>query len=319
MPIQDIIFQVGDVIFLDFEVPEMLEDLGGTQLMAEHRYPGGTITQQVFGAFPSEIQFSGILTGPNALGRMDEIDRLRVAGEEVPLTYGTHSFLGIVTQFTINVRTQWYVRYRLRFRPRLDLTSDIPEDNGLAAYNITMDALNQLQIIASIIAGEAVTVASTVPFAGSALDSTVIEYYMPLPARLSPLLGSFIIDSQQAILQAQGILSAIPFNSAQLIYADAQALLAQALPLINDADARVASPALDTVGYVNTVTATIASPTLKNQTVVQAVNPNLAMLAAQYYGDATKWPTIAAANSIVPPDPLPVGSFALVIPPAATA
>lgn len=47
-------------------------------------------------------------------------------------------------------------------------------------------------------------------------------------------------------------------------------------------------------------------------TNINVINPNLMALAAQYYGDATQWRTIASANGLT--DPQPTGQFLLNIP-----
>ena len=49
-------------------------------------------------------------------------------------------------------------------------------------------------------------------------------------------------------------------------------------------------------------------------TALNVINPNLMALAAQYYGDATQWRTIANANGLT--DPQPIGQFTLQIPSA---
>jgi nucleoid-associated protein YgaU len=46
--------------------------------------------------------------------------------------------------------------------------------------------------------------------------------------------------------------------------------------------------------------------------VIHTINPNLLVLAAQYYGDATQWRLIGNANGIA--DPQPIGSFNITIP-----
>ena len=49
---------------------------------------------------------------------------------------------------------------------------------------------------------------------------------------------------------------------------------------------------------------------------IQVAGADLFHLAAQYYGDATQWYRLAAANALF--DPLVAGPAALVIPAAAT-
>lgn len=309
MPITSLLMTLGSVLFDQFEVPEIIESLGGTQAIAEHRFPGGTITQQRFGAYPSLLRWRGLLTGSNALFRMRELDRLRVAGEEVSFNYGDTFLLGLVVLFEASPRSQWLVPYRIEYAPRLDFSAtDQQLSDILSTYQMITQALFNLETILSVIipTGNGPT--------HSALDTSVVQYYAALPPTLQLPLQTFITDTSTALLNSLNIPSDISFNDAQRIYSDAQALLAVATPLSQSSDPTLASPAQDTISYVSTITTAVANPSTQNVTIIQAINPNLLRVAAQYYGDHTKWQVIADASGISPPDPQPVGQFALVIP-----
>src|SRR6185437_1286434 len=122
--------QLGGIIFDEalLEVPEEIGNIGGDQLIAQHDFPGGQRTQQTFGAFPSEISWHGRLTGPNALDRVDQIDRMRVAAQPVNLFYGPKQWTGRIVTFEARPRHQWLIHYSIRFLPLKDLTA--PDPNG---------------------------------------------------------------------------------------------------------------------------------------------------------------------------------------------
>lgn len=308
MTITQLEFSIGPVDFDGFEVPQVLDALGGTQLVAEHRFPGGQITQQVFGAFPNHVTFKGILTGTSALARMREIDRLRVAAQPVPLTYGATTLVGVVTEFHARPRHQWLIDYELKFQPGVDLTASSPLDDLLLVYTSMMSALTSLSSLLQFVFGGF----STGPTRSSEVD--FVPVYVSLPPTMAPALTDLVTDTFDALQSALGLPQDISPSDAALIYADAQSVLAVATPLSLSSDPTVSSPALDVIGYVNTITAGVANPTLQTTTTIYATNPNLQRIAAQYYGDATQWRTIATASGISPPDPLPVGQFTLTIP-----
>lgn len=73
------------------------------------------------------------------------------------------------------------------------------------------------------------------------------------------------------------------------------------------------SAALDAVNYAIAIGIIVnLSVNGGTATNINVINPNLMALAAQYYGDATKWRIIADANGLT--DPQPTGQFSLNIP-----
>lgn len=309
MPITSLILALGGEIFVDFEVPQQIRQIGGHQAIAQHDFPGGIRTQRTFGAFPAAIEWSGLFTGTGALARMRQVDRLRVAGQEVALVYGGTTLLGVVSDFSGEPRHQWLVPYRIRFATRADLSCMTPLDSLFSMLSIVQSAMSTLTNIASIIAAPS----STGP-THAASDSSITQFYMPLPPTLAAPINTMVSDTFSALQAANGQLTNIPFNSAAQIYADAAAIRTIAVPLTQSDDPTVASSALDVLGYVGSIVFGVQSPTGQPVDTVEVTNPNLFSLAAQYYNDATLWQKIADANNINPPDPMPVGQFSLVIP-----
>lgn len=287
---------LGSVFFDAFEVPQNLSDLGGVQQVATHSYPGGYQTQQTFGAFPSPITWSGKLTGTTAMFRKNEIDRLRVAGKQVALSFGDKFLLGIVSSCKINVHHEWLIDYTITFDPRRDISSGDGPDDLLSAF----DLINQVLIDLS----DVIAFFQLITADGSRFS---------MPPALFPLAVTLFSTTQLAVVDSFGIVANIPPSSAAAIYAAAQALLDAAQPLAASTSPFISSPSLDLVGYASSIV-NIVRLSEATQTTLQVVNPNLFLVAAQYYGDATRWRQIAVASSISPPDPMPIGQFTLTIP-----
>lgn len=307
MPITSLLFTVGGVPFFDFEAPEILESLGGTQRYAEHDFPGGVRTQQTFGAFPSDITWRGIFTGTDAMVRWRTVDRLRVAGEEVALAYGTTVLFGLVTEFEATPKHQWLIPYKMKFCPRLDISSMSPFDELLSAVSLINSALGALSELIAIAEGLFSSGGTTLTF----VDITS-PIYFPMPPTMVAPVTSLINTTVDALQAALGIPADISFNDAAAIQAAGQAVLDSAQPYILGDDPTLSSPAADVVGYSGTIMSAV-SPATSGQTQLQTINPNLFMISTQYFGTPYRWQDIAIASGL-PIDPLPTGEFTLTIP-----
>jgi hypothetical protein len=112
---------VGGIALHGFEVPDKhFIGPGGDQLVAVHRFPGGTKTVQSLGGFPGPISWSGIVIGPDAFTRTKQLDRLRVTGNIVTVQYGPWQWRGVVTKFSGNPENAWYVPYSIEIEPMED-------------------------------------------------------------------------------------------------------------------------------------------------------------------------------------------------------
>ena len=285
----------GDVLMLDtvifdeafLEVPESIGPLAGAQVIEEHRYPGGIITHQSYGAFPDHIEWRGLLTGGSAFNRMQQVDQIRIAGREVILRYGPKNYLGRVSHFEPTPHHAFLIPYRLRFMPRIDISSQAP---GFAVPTPE-------QLVGSLINGLA-TMLGGEPFG--------------LPTSMVADVTSFLSIVGTALSIANGVVASISITATQSIAAQSAAVTADAEALFGSTNPQVTFMARASAYYAQSISQAVTYPTQQQVTTLQLVNPNFPLLAAQYLGDATQWRDVAYFNGLT--DPQPIGSFVIKIP-----
>ena len=296
------------------ETPEAFGDIGGHQAIEQHDFPGGTRTQKAYGYFPAQLrwrarfhgssqtvpasplsQFLGNLGGAllTPSDRAHAVGRIVAAGKEVKLQYGDHSWLGRVAKFTPTVRNVWLYEYELEFWPRLDYANPgttVPLVTDLG----TVLALHLLSITSLIQYG---------------LNPDLIGQVAA--AEIGGSLGFFASQVQDTLSAAGGNVNNISQSERQSLQTLSTQTLATLTPYRVSNSAVISSPAADGSARVSAI-ATVLAAQQPTKVVVQTLNPNLAVLAAKYYGDAAQWRQIAAANGLS--DPQPLGSYNLTIP-----
>ena len=87
---------IDDIVFQNTEIPEDFGEIGGTQMLAVHDFPGGSRTIQALGAFPATVSWEGWLIGPSAAQRSYQLDRKRVNGVLCVLSFAAQNWSGYV-------------------------------------------------------------------------------------------------------------------------------------------------------------------------------------------------------------------------------
>ena len=284
---------LGSFIFDEtgLEVPEAFGDVAGVQTTAQHDFPGGVRTHQTFGYLPSELRWRARFSGNVASDRVEALKRILVAGQEVTLSYGERAWLGRLVKFAPTARHSWLFEYDLEFWPRQDISSGAPQPQGWQGI-IELMQLRALSIQSMINGG----------ISGALYENIALIVAGPV--------GALVGAVQAGILAATGNTLAAADQLA--ITAAAATALAVCVPLTLSADPTISSPASDLAAYI-TLLGTLATASDAPRWQVGAINPNLMLLAAQYYGDATQWQRIASYNGLS--DPQPIGTFQLLIPP----
>lgn len=274
------------------EVPEASGDMGGNQSIEQHDFPGGIRTHKSYGYFPAAQKWRARFHGTNASDRAEGVKRIMAAGREVKLQYGSRSWLGRVANFSPTARHTWLYDYQLEFWPRIDYGAGptFPPVTDLG----TVLALHILSLQSLLTFG----------LSGSLL-------FQALAAELGGPVGFLVSQVQDSIAAAGGVIGNVSSINQQAIYQASLSALAACAPYQVSPDSTQSSPASDAAARIQAIQ-TIMSAAQPTKAVVQTINPNLLVLAAQYYGDATQWRTIANANGLA--DPQPTGSFNLVIP-----
>ena len=286
-------FSIGDVQLYDFEVPEEFGPLGGKQVIYRHEFAGGYISQRSFGNFPEPITWKGYLTGANAISRQQQLDAIRAAGDDVTLSYGGYSFVGKVTRFHAKAKHQYLIPYEIQFWPSQDLS-------GTGGQSQTFESSDQVLSTES----------------SSFNDIVAGTDGLALPAALATSAAAVQTALQNALLNGDGTVAGILPTDAAAVQAAVQAFQILAAPYAQGTDATAASPAVDAIAWATTIGTTVANVPTSIATL-RLINPNLFMLAQQYYGDATQWQAIATASGLQP-DPQPIGQFTVTIPQIST-
>ena len=137
----------------------------------------------------------------------------------------------------------------------------------------------------------------------------------PMPTQVTDALSTFLSAITTAMSDAGGTVANISTADSSAVQMAANALATLTTPLTT-APGLIAGMAYHAamIGARAAVVAGVLTGLGAARWTRRIINPNLLMLAAQYYGDATKWQIIAAANDLS--DPQPIGSFELNIPAA---
>ena len=292
----------ADLVFTNMEIPQEFGPLAGRHECAKHEFPGGSIDLQSMGPFPGPIEWEGILigsvNGASAFERALMMDNYRVQGTEVYLNYGgLWEWHGIFVEWKARVRHQNYVIYHATFLPDLDIT----ESNNQQSLTI---AQQQTQTPEGLYAQLRNYVNNALANAGFS-TATITA------------LGNYLSSIDAALLPAAGVISAIDPSALTGIQSTYSTLISTLNPFEafssgSTSSLSVASYAINVKSRVthinNIIKGSVGGPT----TQVRAVNPYLPTLAQQYYGDASKWTVIAAANGLT--DPQVTGIVLLTIP-----
>lgn len=265
------------VTFIGFDTPEKLGKLGGPQRTATHEYPGGLKTLQTLGQFPNVIRVTGTLIGQvngvSPINRALQMDLLRRHGLAVTMSYGGQlSWLGVVTMFEAELLHQNRITYTLEFEPVIDNSLAVPGAPTVNLGGLFGNAIGALQSFlgsaaaAALPADTLTSLQAVVDYAGTVMTST----------------GGVITKATSA--QQTTILS-MSTTSIGLLNRDAA-----------NENVQTSAAASSQVANVEQMINVLSPNASGTQQVVQVVNPNFVSLAAKYYGDATMWPTIAAAN-----------------------
>lgn len=109
----DFKLQLGDIAFERHELPESLT-LGGEQVLAVRRFPGGNKSIQALGAFDVPVEWPGEFLYEGAIDRAVALDEMRQTGEEIQLTWGQFTKKVVISDFTFQPRNQYHIPYTIK-------------------------------------------------------------------------------------------------------------------------------------------------------------------------------------------------------------
>lgn len=130
---------LGDFVFQGWEVPEAIS-WGGAQRLNVHKLPGGERVIDSMGRDDDEITWSGIFLSADASDRADQLDQLRVAGDELELIFAGRNYSVVISHFKADQRKTNHVPYTVSCTVLVDESGSIGNgDSPSLLSSITSD------------------------------------------------------------------------------------------------------------------------------------------------------------------------------------
>lgn len=308
----DTVLVLGDFEFAGFEIPERIP-FGGDQKLVTHELVGGQRVVDAMGRSDAPLEWSGFFIGQNALERARFLEGLRVAGQELLLTWSEFSYYVVIQSFRCTFERSYKLPYSITCVVVRDATSPVKTiappgfDEAISA-----DMASATDLGTTIGDGTLTGLLGTLDTAIQAVSSFATAAQSTINSVLTPLA---------AVVQRVNILIAQTGNTIGNV-----TTLGGILP-----GNPVAQSAASLMGQVTAMTQ--MGPLYQLQAIAGRMGSNLASIgkgvntvtqaggtlfdvAAQQYGDATAWAGIAQANNLA--DPQLAGINTLTIPPNPT-
>lgn len=308
------LLKLGDFEFQDFEIPEQLNAIGGTQAIRKHRLVGGKNALDVMGPDDEPIRWRGKLRGPDALDRANILNRMWRGGLEYALTWETLAFTVVIGEFLFTPETAREVPYSITCEVVRDDTAAAPELVQQSTSSVVMGDINAASEkaaaggFASLVTqiGKVSTIVTDVTRAAGDLG---LAPRGDLQRILVPLYGAQQITSdlirlnETTTISPGGVGGVLPGMRGL----EAAANLTAQFSAFTQGAALYEIDAL--LGRVDT---NVSSVIFAGATAV-TVAADLFTAARDAYGDASEWATLARANDVT--DPQLSGLQEIVIPP----
>lgn len=287
--------QLEEFVFGGLEIPERIS-VGGKQMLVVHTMIGGTRVIDALGRDDKPLEWSGLFLGSLAVSRARYLDGLRIAGKAVTLTWGEYSYQVIVEDFVADFDAPYRIPYRIVCQVEADNTTaqgqtfGTPVDDAVNAdlqTALNLAQFNQGLVTALTQVQTAIGLITTLATAPKSLINSVLN---PLVA--AQTIAATIQGTNDSILD-----SALGFAG----------IVAGADPEDSIAGLQAQQIAMANVSACFQIGALCGRMTKNltaigaSETVLNVAGGNLFAIAAEQYGDATEWTTLAKANGLTSP------------------
>ncbi|PUB36612.1 hypothetical protein C8K66_10291 [Pseudomonas sp. GV105] len=292
---------LGDFEFTGLEVPESVSPGAGKQQLVIHKMVGGKRKVDVLGVDYDNLSWSGWIIGATAGDRVSELETMRDVGAPLTFSMDGYYYSVVIQSFTPRFEHVYRRPYTIELVVVSSLDTPVTE-NALAG---TLDSLINSDVgeslgLASIINSSSVssaidTVKSAVSqvqgFANATIDTvqTVIRPLVAAQAVVQSVIAQ-VGASVNDITTLGGLVPGNPVAQAANNVLRQGAALTQLAPLYQ------MQSVLDRM-QKNVLSGPLANGTSS----VTTSNSSLQKVAADAYGDQSRWTEIAAANSITDP------------------
>ncbi len=324
----------GPFVFTGAEVPQHIRH-GGTQALSVDRMIGGRRIVRPLGPDDDDISFSGLFAYQGT-ARSDFLDSVRRRGDLCTLTWDNRRMLVMVSAYRPDYRKPYQLGYSITLKVVSDETAlldSVPAVTPAQQLKADMATLNNQT---ACLGNAALSgIAATIGGALTAMQGVM----QPIAQGLQPItstIGQAAACANQVAGQIQSATAAVAAPIGQLL-ANTQALITNTETAISSAVSFggiiPGNPVAQSVGtYMSQLNSVVQLPALYEiRSVAARMQANLALtgasataktvtvgggslydVAAQQYGDATRWTDIAQANNLS--DPSLTGIETLTIP-----
>lgn len=302
-------FEFGRFEFSGMEIPPNIQ-FGGSQHIAKHEMIGGTRVIDCLGRSEKPLEWSGLFQGPTAVQRARYLDGLRVAGNDLLLTWGEFRYTVVIKEFSATYERFYQVPYHISCEVVEDLVQPLrriampPIDQAIA------DDLAAAQASGDTIADgtlsgllntldSAIKNVSTFARAAQSTIQSVLQPIAAVQARVKILIAS-TTNAMGNVTTFGGV---FPGNKVSVAAAKLSS------QITGTAKLGALQNLLAVTGRMNGNIGTINTPG-NTKTVAGG---NMFSIAQKQYGDQNAWTGIAKANDTT--DPFIQGTKTLTIPP----
>jgi len=288
----------GEVFtFARFELPEHLP-FGGEQALVVHRLVGGVRHIDALGPNPEPLTWSGFFVGNNGLSRALYLDGIRKAGVTVTVAWSELSFQAVIKRLTYDFLMPYRIAYQITLEVVRDLTAPVSVMASPSLDQLVFDDMSACQALVDSLGipelsdafNGLVDTVNTINDFSTAVTSEVkgVLYEIHgVQMCVNNLLSSATLSIQQ-LSTLGGVLPGNTLTRNVQNFANQTSAVTQTVALV----------ALNkTLGRLALNLGQIAT----SGKVVTLAGSDLYTLAAQSYGDAMGWASIAQANGLTDP------------------
>ncbi len=306
----DTVLLLGDFAFQHFEIPASIS-LGGEQMFAKYQLVGGDRVVDALGPSEDPISWSGRFRGGEAEARAQALEDMRRAGKAISLTWSVFAFTVLIQRFQASYERRWEIPYSITLEV---ITVDhAPAGPGLGPTvddMVASDAAKAGTLAERIAHGPLTSAVGSLQGAVSKVQDFAAATQETIRGVLAPIVAvqnqvNSLITSADSVIQSVGSVGGVIAGRSPVLLASG--LLGQATAMSQASDLYELRA---TMGRMTKNLVTIGSSGAE----VVSAGGDLMRLAAQAYGDATEWATIAKANGLV--DPVLRGVNTVLIPPS---
>ena len=285
---------LGGVILRPTEVPDNIP-FGGSQMVASKTLIGGTRIVDAMGRNDADLEWSGRFWGADALSRAQLFDAMRIAGQPVNLFWAGLSFSVVIKRFIPNFTRINNIPYSITCEVIADNSK--PQDAAAAANldDQMNDDLTIAVVLASGIADVGVTAAMAVLSAASSGIGSYVGASLATIAPVVSAIGGVQTAALAVMASTSGAMTTGSFAGV------ASGSLENGAAILTQAAASAVYPQASQLNNVMNRMATNLAAAQVSGTSLAVIGGDLYSIAANVYGDANEWPTIAAANGLFDP------------------